>query len=1487
MVYLGKVVSKLVILCLTFLVFLGNISPPILAATSPWSQADWSSGNFSSSSNVTTSTANQVTLTKQEKLTNTGFESDLTGWNNSVTSFSNSKFNGISGSLAAWPLDDTTSTQSYARVVNPSVAAGRNMVLNGTFDSDTLWTKGTGWDVNTTTPGKAHAQASAVGQTLSQSPPIIAGKAYQVTYTISGYSSGAVRILVGGGGVGTTRSANGTYTETVVCSGTLTFYFQVQTSAFTGDIDDVTVTQVNIPASNSSPTQLLTDGDMEASGVTAWSAGNSANLSKDLTTPHGGTRSLKIERNGATPFWAFQSVLTIGRTYRVTGYFRGDGAGVATPFVSFSGGSTLASGTNSTVWQPFDVIGVATGTNINLAGNGASGYVEFDDVVVSEDNYIRSGELVQDGNMETSGISNWTAVGTPVITKQTVTQHGGNSGQVLQVAQNVNINPGASQSVLVAGKTYRATGWFRGDGSGTAAPRVNAGGSFTIDGTNSTTWQYFDFTGIPTGTNLILYAINTTVNGQYAQFDDISVTEIDPLIGRPTNGVTLGTASGGHLSSAYSFDGTNDNVNIYSSDLNGAFNPNEGTVVAWVKVSGVGVWTDSTNRFIFSTSADANNLVSLIKISTANTLQLRYWSGTGSNNITISSTAAGGITDWIQVVLTWSKAADQVKAYINGAQVGTTQTGLGTWVGNMGTTTTVIGAQATTGNYWSGLINDVRLYNSALSATDIANLYNGVTSTRDTSVKLSGTASSKVVGAVDENGTFTQNVNVGDTNQYHLSANLYIDGTTPVDSTYATLWYNGSAVSTTYTSVGSGWYKLTGTVTGVASSADTGVQVLAGKTVYVDDVSLNNYPSSGTLTSSIFDSGAASDWGTLTYAVTTPTNTAATVKVRTSNFSDLSDAAAFGSCNTISTGVTVGGTNCASNGMRYAQYQVTLTSTDLLGTSTFTSFSLPFSNTYPNFTVDLNSPGNNEYTNNTRPSFSWKKNATGGVVKYTLQIDQSGYNSIIVSDIPPDRSTDIETTKYLIHYELGSSGSIYFNTKSSSDWAASENDGKLREGTVTWKVIAYDAAGTQTTASRTLYVDTSAPTLSNVSISSGNPPTVTGSAKDVGSGVDKVEVKMEKQNIFAGWDLYLDASLGVTNNQFSFTPKVNLDSGMYKVNVIAKDKAGNTSTAQSLNLSVGEAISLPTPKPSVTPVQTPSSLKQTPIPSGTPKITPAPVTFKLTLPKISLNIDFGGIINSWFKSYVNLAIGIQKYDANISNSVISFVGSGLNLLAGLYSSAVNGLASATGKGIQSISLAFSGIYNNFVNRMIAFSGNVSAFVKNSLDAGRLLALVGTQTSNLVRNDVGLRISRGFKGLAYAFVNGVNNIVRNTKLGISNLALGVGRKVKNVSGGLGQLLVNVGYSLVGEPTTITNIKVANISPTSVKISWETNHLATGEVDYGLDETYPMQIQSKDLTQNHEFVLKNLKPGTSYSFEVMSHGKNYVYNANRKFVTLPAH
>mgnify|MGYP001575988509 CR=1 FL=1 len=60
------------------------------------------------------------------------------------------------------------------------------------------------------------------------------------------------------------------------------------------------------------------------------------------------------------------------------------------------------------------------------------------------------------------------------------------------------------------------------------------------------------------------------------------------------------------------------------------------------------------------------------------------------------------------------------------------------------------------------------------------------------------------------------------------------DGTA-VDASHVRLWYNGAILTTTYTSAGDGWYRLTATATGVAAPAAVGVKIFTvAATVYVD-----------------------------------------------------------------------------------------------------------------------------------------------------------------------------------------------------------------------------------------------------------------------------------------------------------------------------------------------------------------------------------------------------------------------------------------------------------------------------------------------------------------------------------------------------------------------------------------------------------------------------------------------------------------------------
>jgi hypothetical protein len=104
------------------------------------------------------------------------------------------------------------------------------------------------------------------------------------------------------------------------------------------------------------------------------------------------------------------------------------------------------------------------------------------------------------------------------------------------------------------------------------------------------------------------------------------------------------------------------------------------------------------------------------------------------------------------------------------------------------------------------------------------------------------------------------------------------------------------------------------------------------------DVEVNQYSTTGTLTSNIYDTSAGSDWGNLTYTSTVPANTTLTVKVRAGNQANLSDASNFSACSNVTSGSDLTG-GCTIDNRRYVQYEITLTGNGIL-TPTFNDITI-------------------------------------------------------------------------------------------------------------------------------------------------------------------------------------------------------------------------------------------------------------------------------------------------------------------------------------------------------------------------------------------------------------------------------------------------------------------------------------------------------------------------------------------------------------------
>jgi len=116
---------------------------------------------------------------------------------------------------------------------------GSELVTNGSFDTDSDWTKGTGWSIS---GGKAVANNSPSSVYQSTGSNYTSGKTYKIEFTVSDYVSGSVRPEITNI-AGSFVSSNGTFTQYIVATSS-PIGEELKGNAFTGSIDNVSVKEV-------------------------------------------------------------------------------------------------------------------------------------------------------------------------------------------------------------------------------------------------------------------------------------------------------------------------------------------------------------------------------------------------------------------------------------------------------------------------------------------------------------------------------------------------------------------------------------------------------------------------------------------------------------------------------------------------------------------------------------------------------------------------------------------------------------------------------------------------------------------------------------------------------------------------------------------------------------------------------------------------------------------------------------------------------------------------------------------------------------------------------------------------------------------------------------------------------------------------------------------------------------------------------------------
>jgi hypothetical protein len=197
---------------------------------------------------------------------------------------------------------------------------------------------------------------------------------------------------------------------------------------------------------------------------------------------------------------------------------------------------------------------------------------------------------------------------------------------------------------------------------------------------------------------------------------------VNPVQAAGMAGVTWGQTGIGDGKTSALFDGANDYGSVTAAPLSAlaaAFNPAEGTVLTWAKVSGAGVWSDGGNRQLFYTKYDTTNQLMIRKSTSENELYFYTRMGGTVKAVQVSLSTV----DWFCAAVTWSKTANQVKAFVNGVQQGSTQTGLGTWnPANLIACWFIGSANSSPANVWDGNLAHQAIFDRALAPAELLDL---------------------------------------------------------------------------------------------------------------------------------------------------------------------------------------------------------------------------------------------------------------------------------------------------------------------------------------------------------------------------------------------------------------------------------------------------------------------------------------------------------------------------------------------------------------------------------------------------------------------------------------------------------------------------------------------------------------------------------------------------------------------------------------------
>ena len=220
-----------------------------------------------------------------------------------------------------------------------------------------------------------------------------------------------------------------------------------------------------------------------------------------------------------------------------------------------------------------------------------------------------------------------------------------------------------------------------------------------------------------------------TMDGRDIKWGDTG-TEVKDISGNnnhgAVSGLTVASVTPGKLGQGLQFNGTSDYVSIPDTDslsfTNGSGTDLPYSISVWVYMRDITQTAGMVSKWL---SGDHCEYLLFID---SGTLRIQNYSWYSDPMIGRSvSLSASNQNKWIHITATYtgSETNAGLALFVDGVRVDTTNTGWGTYTGTQNSDVPVrIGAFDGAANFLNGKIDDVRIYNRALSANEVADLYN-------------------------------------------------------------------------------------------------------------------------------------------------------------------------------------------------------------------------------------------------------------------------------------------------------------------------------------------------------------------------------------------------------------------------------------------------------------------------------------------------------------------------------------------------------------------------------------------------------------------------------------------------------------------------------------------------------------------------------------------------------------------------------------------